>query len=232
MRSVWAENKVDQKAKQLAIFSLEVHISREAKEKKLVWFIFIAKTRVACVLSLFVGVWLFVGACVIWWCLCVLVVLCVVWRVYGVPCARRWRVSRWVESVVQRSQFQVSWDPIPIGSGHAYLRTQYEHCTILAHIPHFRTGEFFPRGSSLCLCLIKQSSSHLARHVLCSVVVVPLIDLFCKFQSHSKSDFFTFTPRRPLRRSTTRSDVWPIGLIERTYRLWAQRSHWNEQYRV
>ena len=70
MSSVWAENKVDQKAKQLAIFSLEVHISRDAKEKKLVWFIFIAKTRVACVLSLFVGVWLSVSDC-LWlrvWC--------------------------------------------------------------------------------------------------------------------------------------------------------------------
>ena len=28
-----------------------------------------------------------------------------------------------------------------------------KHCTILAHIPHFRSRGFFSRGTSLCLCL-------------------------------------------------------------------------------
>ena len=221
MSSVWAENKVDQKAKQLAKISLEVHISRNAKEKKLVWFIFIAKTRVACVLSLFVCVWLFVVACVMCWLFYVLCGVCTALEGVSVGgiCGPEITVPGQLGSHPNRLWACVL----------AYSVWTLHHICAHSALPH---TWIFPRGSSLCLCLIKQSSSHLARHVLCSVVVVPLIDLFCKFQSHSKSDFFTFTRRPPLRRSTTRSDVWPIGWIERTYRLWAQRSHWNEQYRV
>ena len=65
----------------------------------------------------------------------------------------------------------------------------------------------------MCLCLTKQSSSHLAHHVSHAVVVVSLLDFFCTLHSHSKFDFLIvpFTWRLPLRRSTTRSDVWPLG---------------------
>ena len=97
-----------------------------------------------------------------------------------------------------------------------------KHYTNPTHISHFRTREFFSRGSSLCLCLIKQSSSHLASHVSCAVVVVFLIDVSCTCHSHSKSDFLTvpFTWRWSLRRTTTRSDVRPIGWIELTYSIY------------
>ena len=61
--------------------------------------------------------------------------------------------------------------------------------TKTTHILNYRTRDFFSRGSrlsqgtSLCLWLMKQSSSHLARHVSCAVVVVPLLDLFCTFHA-------------------------------------------------
>ena len=61
--------------------------------------------------------------------------------------------------------------------------------TKTTHILNYRTRDFFSRGSrlsqgtSLCLWLVKQSSSHLARHVSCAVVVVPLLDLFCTFHA-------------------------------------------------
>ena len=60
----------------------------------------------------------------------------------------------------------------------------------------------------------KHPSSHLPRHVSRAVVVVPLLDLFCAFHSHSKCDSLIVHVTRwwPLRRSATRSDVWPLEL--------------------
>ena len=73
-------------------------------------------------------------------------------------------------------------------------RRRCKHYTNTTHIEHSRTRECFSRGSSLCLCLIRQPSSRLARHVTCAVDVVLLLDLFCTFHSHSKSDLLLIVP--------------------------------------
>ena len=58
-----------------------------------------------------------------------------------------------------------------------------------AHVNFSRVAQDLSHQvSSECLCLIKQSSSHVARHVSRAVFVVLLLDLFCTFHSHSKSD--------------------------------------------
>ena len=70
-----------------------------------------------------------------------------------------------------------------------------KHCTILAHIPHFRTRGFFSRGTSLCLCLDNTTfTSGTMFHAQ------PL--LFLYLTSHTKRERWKTEERYPEKRRT------------------------------